>query len=92
MSMKRSKGPSRTDERPPRPGARRVPPPETTGMEARYLLAQGRSGRPVRLRLRDGNAIEGIVREFDREILTVEPDVGDPVTIRKSEIRYLEEL
>ena len=92
MSARRFKGPVRRDGHKHRPGARRAPPPETTGMEARYLLSQGRSGGRVRLRLRDGHAIEGIIREFDREILTIEPEMGDAVTIRKAEIRYLEEL
>jgi hypothetical protein len=72
--------------------ARRVPPPENTGLETQYLEALGRAGSPIRVRLQDGHELEGIVVEFDREILTIEPAVGEAVTIRKSDVRYIEEL
>lgn len=75
-----------------RPGAgRRPPPPESTGIEARYLEQQRDAARPVRIVMQDEGTIEGVVREFERDVLVVEPEIGDPVRIRKSGIRYIEE-
>jgi len=82
----------RHDSDPKHGPARRVPPPESTGLEARYLEQLGATGWPVRVRLRDGQQLEGTVVGFDREILTVGPAVGEPVTVRKSEVRCIEEL
>ena len=45
----------------------------------------------MKIRLRDGQSLEGVVRGFDRDVMTIEPELGEPVTIRKSEIRYIEE-
>jgi hypothetical protein len=73
--------------------ARRTPPPEATGFEARYLTGLHATGSTVRLHLRDGTVIEGIVLDHDRELmsLTASGD-GREIAVRKSEIRYLEEL
>ena len=59
-------------------------------MEARYLQHKKKTSAVMRVQLRDGQSVEGVIREFDREVLTVEADSG-PVLIRKSEIRYIEE-
>jgi len=88
--------PPRRDSRgggsgPPRPG-RRVPPPDSTGFEARYLDAALDEGLSLRVRMSDGKAVEGTVREHDREILTIDVKDGGPVMIRKAEIRYVEEV
>lgn len=74
-----------------RPGARRPPPPESTGLEARYFAERGESGTPVRVVMLDGGSVEGIVRGSDREMLVVEPEIGDAIRVRKSGIRYIEE-
>jgi hypothetical protein len=71
-------------------GGRRAPPPEATGFEARYLAGLHATGTPVRLHLRDGTSIEGVLRDHDRELLSVETSHGE-VAVRKREIRYLEE-
>jgi hypothetical protein len=91
MSPRRPKPNTRRGDRKGGPPGRRTPPPEATGLEARYLQYQSKSETKMRIRLRDGQALEGIIRGFDRDVLTVEPAVGEAVTIRKSEIRYVEE-
>jgi hypothetical protein len=91
MSPKRSKpNPRRGDQKGGPPG-RRTPPPESTGLETRYMQYQSQSEAKMRIRLRDGQSLEGVIRGFDRDVLTVEPAVGEAVTIRKSEISYVEE-
>jgi len=91
MSPKRSNPNPRRGDRKGGPPGRRTPPPEATGLEARYLQYQSKSETKMRVRLRDGQSLEGIIRGFDRDVLTVEPAVGEAVTIRKSEICYVEE-
>lgn len=69
-----------------------MPPPDNTGLEPRYFEAAIHEGVALRVRMSDGKAVEGTVRENDREMLTLEVEGGGPVMIRKSEIRYVEEL
>jgi hypothetical protein len=76
----------------PRAAGRRPPPPESTGFEALYLQQQREARAPVRVVLEDGGSIEGIVRGFERDVLVVQPEIGDAVRIRKSGIRYIQEL
>ena len=91
------KRPPRRDSRrsshsgPPRQG-RRVPPSDHTGLEARYFEGAINEGVSLRVRMSDGKAVEGRVRENGREILTLDVEGGGPVMIRKAEIRYVEEL
>jgi hypothetical protein len=75
-------------------GGRRVPPPEATGLEARYLASLQATGSPVRIHLCDGTSIEGVVGDHDRELLAVRSATcgGREIAVRKREIRYLEEL
>ena len=80
---------TKSGKRPPR--GRKPPPPEATGLEARYYKERGESEAPIRVVLMDGGTVRGIVRESDREVLVVEPEIGDAVRVRKSGIRYVEE-
>jgi hypothetical protein len=47
-----------------------------------------RSGSRLVLLLVDGRKVRGVLRDFDRDQLTIEEATG-PVVLRKSEIRYL---
>ena len=67
-------------------------PPDNTGREAKYLDVAIHEGLPLRVRMSDGKAVEGTVREHDREMLTLDVKDGGPVMIRKAEIRYVEEV
>ena len=69
-----------------RPWRKRNPIP------TRYFDVAIHEGVALRVRMSDGKAVEGRVRENDREMLTLEVEGGGPVMIRKSEIRYVEEL
>jgi len=75
---------------PSRPPARRAPPPPGTGLENQFFEDAQRSGEPWVVVLTDGRTLAGIVRDFDRDQLTLALETGE-VVIRKSEIRYLHE-
>ena len=70
--------------------ARRTPPPDATGLEAKYLEIMASSGASLIVVTSDGKKIRGVVREFDAELLTLDGE-GGPVVLRKSSIRYLYE-
>ena len=88
---KRSRRPDSGGRPGGRSGGRKPPPPESTGFEARYFEERGASGAPVRVVMLDGGCVEGVVRGSDREMLVVEPEIGDAIRVRKSGIRYIEE-
>ena len=71
---------------------RRKPPPEATGQERRYLHQQLKSGERIAVRLADGTRSEGVVRSYDEQQIILAPDNHPPVVLRKSQIRYIEEL
>ncbi len=91
MSPNRRNSPRRHHSK-GRPEGPRMPPPEATGLEAAYLQYRVDAALPTRVRLRDGQSIDGVIREFDRSVLTIEAADGVPVTIPKAEIGYLEEI
>ncbi len=66
-----------------------VPPPET-GREAGFWEEKKTGRTPVVFSLSGGRTVQGIVTEFDQEMVTVEPSDGPSVFIRKSDIRYIE--
>jgi hypothetical protein len=69
----------------------RTPPPESTGFEERYLAAKSAAAAPMRIHMQDGESFEGALREFDRDHIEVEQR-GRRVRLRKSHIRYVEEI
>jgi sRNA-binding regulator protein Hfq len=71
------------------PGARRAPPPESTGEEAEFLTAVQAAARRVRVHLRDGRVLCGVVEHFDRETIGLAADGGSALVLRKSDIRYV---
>ena len=72
-------------------GKPRTPPPPETGLEAGYWSEKKREGAPLVFSLEGGATLRGVVREFDQDLIWIESDEGDEVTLRKREIRYLEE-
>ncbi len=73
-----------------RPSGFRAPPPSATGLEARFLQDTIRAGARVALSLDDGQTVRGVLKEFDRDQVTIERDSGR-IVIRKSSIRYIAE-
>jgi hypothetical protein len=72
------------------PPGRRTPPPDATGIESQFFERAVQAGAPLVVKLIDGGSMRGVVREFDRDQLTLEGE-GGPIVVRKSEIRYLYE-
>ena len=71
-----------------RPSGFRMPPPPATGLEARFYQNAISAGTRVVLSLTDGSKLHGVLREFDRDQITIER-ASDSVTVRKSTIRYI---
>jgi hypothetical protein len=69
----------------------RLPPPDATGFEERYLEGRARTGGAVRVHVLDGEVLEGALRDADRDWVEVERD-GRRTRVRKARIRYVEEL
>lgn len=90
MKPPRRGGGKRPPEEQPRRG-RRAPPPEATGFEARYVQQLAEARRRVVARLDDGSDVEGVVVGADRDTLTLERAGGEPIALRKSRVRYIEE-
>jgi hypothetical protein len=76
----------------PRTGfSRRTPPPERTGLESVFLESRKRSGLPLVFCLRSGTTISGVVEDFDRDLIRIQPSEGPGLILRKIDIRYLHE-
>jgi len=73
------------------PPARRTPPPDATGAEAKYLLQIKESGTPMVVSLTDGETVRGVIEYYDRDMIKINRDTGPNVFIRKSSIRYMYE-
>ncbi len=73
-----------------RPSGFRTPPPPGTGLEAGFYEDTIRTGARVVLSLADGRTVRGVLKEFDRDQVTVKQD-SDSVVVRKSTIRYISE-
>ena len=71
---------------------RRKPPPEATGQERRFFNAQLKSGDRIGIQLIDGTRSEGVVRSYDEEQLVLAIDDQPSIVLRKSQIRYIEQL
>jgi len=49
------------------------------------------SDRPLTVQMRNGDSFEGVVEQFDRDVITLRRSDGPVVVLRKQEIRYLSE-
>jgi hypothetical protein len=81
-------------DRPPaaddRRGGRR-PPPEATGQEADYLFELRAKAVPVRVVLKDGSVVHGVVEYYDRDLIKIQRPHGPHLQLRKLDVRLLEE-
>lgn len=82
----------RSGERRNRPAqGRRKAPQDATGEESRYLEERSNSGRRLAIELIDGSHNRGTVRSFNENTIELETE-DRPIVVRKSQIRYIEEL
>jgi sRNA-binding regulator protein Hfq len=88
VGQTKGKRPRRRGDRPPL--GRRTPPSPRTGLEAKFYETKILDATPVVLMLVDGREVRGVIREFDRDQLTLDGENGQ-ILVRKSEIRYLYE-
>lgn len=73
---------------------RRMPPPDSTGAEAEYLLQLKDARTPIVVDMLDGTEFQGVLEYYDRDMLKVNrPEGGGPnVFIRKKHVRAIREL
>jgi len=76
---------------PPRGPGRRMPPPEETAEETRYLERLKERATPVVVHLTDGTELRGHVEYFDRDMIKINRARGPHHFVRKSDVRYIEE-
>jgi len=72
---------------------RRLPPPDSTGREAEYLLALKDQRTPIRVELLDGTEFHGVVEYYDRDMIKVNrlDGKGPNVVVRKKHVRSIRE-
>ncbi len=69
----------------------RTPPPEETFEEAAFLKALGEKQRPVRIKLRDGQMVQGWIEYYDRNMVRLTREGAPNLFIFKHEIMYIAE-
>lgn len=72
---------------------RRMPPPDSTGKEAEYLLALKDKRTPIRVEMLDGTEFHGVVEYYDRDMIKVNrlDGRGPNVVVRKRHVRSIRE-
>lgn len=71
-----------------KPG-RKMPPPEQTGEEAKFLFQLRDKQTNVTVKLVDGRTFTGTIEYYDRYMIKVVPEEGPGFFIRKTDIRYM---
>ena len=82
MSADRPSNPGR------RAGGRRLPP-DLTGAEGREWIRLKETGEKVTLVLSDGERITGKIRYMDLSVVSVAPEDGEPMLIRKADVKWI---
>jgi host factor-I protein len=72
-----------------RPG--RTPPPDDTHEEATYLKMLGEKQQPVRIKLMDGDVVQGWIEYYDRRMVRLTREGAPNLFIFKHEIAYIAE-
>ena len=75
---------------PPRKG-KPTPPPAETSEEATYLKALGEKQKHVRLKLVDGEVVEGWIEYYDKSMLRLTRQDQPNLFIFKHDIMYISE-
>ena len=69
----------------------RTPPPEDTFEEAAFLKSLGEKQRPVSVKLRDGEIVQGWIEYYDRNMVRLTREGAPNLFIFKHEIMYIAE-
>jgi len=69
----------------------RFPPPEETSEEAAYLKSLGDKQKPVRIKLADGEVVQGWIEYYDKNMLRLTRQDKPNLFIYKHEIMYIAE-
>ena len=70
---------------------KRAPPPDDTLEEAGYLKSLGEQQKPVKVKLVDGEIVEGWIEYYDRNMVRLTRESGPNLFIFKHEIVYIAE-
>lgn len=69
----------------------RTPPPDDTHQEAAYLKALGEKQCPVRIKLMDGEVVQGWIEYYDRRMVRLTREGAPNLFIFKHDIAYIAE-
>jgi host factor-I protein len=75
---------------PPRKG-KPAPPPAETSQEASYLKGLGEKQKPVRVKLTDGELVEGWIEYYDKHMVRLTRQDKPNLFIFKHDIVYISE-
>ncbi len=75
----------------PGPRKGRTPPAGETQEEAAYLKALGEKQKPVRIKLADGEIVEGWIEYYDQNMVRLTREGAPNLFIFKHEIAYISE-
>lgn len=73
------------------PAGRRVPPPEATLEEGRYIRELKEAESIVEIVLSDGRSLRGTITYYDAEMIKFAPDEGPTLFVRKDDILTIAE-
>lgn len=69
----------------------KTPPPDETSEEAAYLKLLGEKQKPVRVKLMDGEIVQGWIEYYDRNMIRLTRENLPNLFIYKHEIMYIAE-
>ena len=69
----------------------KTPPPQETSEEAAYLKMLGEKQKPVRIKLADGEVVEGWIEYYDKDIIRITRETQPNLFIYKNRVKYLYE-
>ncbi len=67
------------------------PPPNETSQEATYLKSLGESKQPVKIKLQDGEVVQGWIEYYDKNMVRLTRDAQPNLFIFKHDIVYIAE-
>jgi len=74
----------------PRSGfGKRVPPPDTTWAEARYIIEHKEAETPMVVSLVGGEVVRGTIEYYDRDMIKIIPADAPGRFVWKKDIRYM---
>ncbi len=85
------KPPAARDSDAGKPAHAKSGPPESTLRETQYLKDLVANKTPVRVRLRDNEALEGVIEYYDATMIRLTREGDANLFIYKTEIKYVEE-